>query len=191
MLKYLRFDRIDKKPTKSGNKINYRKFNWYLCDCGKEFSTDESSVKRGHTQSCGCSRDKNPLFKIKHGFRIGTPIEKLFYKRWMDMKNRCNCPTTGNYKYYGAKGIKVCQEWNDNFNIFKDDMYESFLEHYNKYGQKNTTLDRINPFYNYCKENCRWATQKQQSVNKRKDYLLEHSELNNNNPEPEPANPSL
>ena len=54
---------------------------------------------------------------------------------------------------------------------FKDDMYESYLVHLDKYWEKDTTIDRINPFWDYCKENCRWATIKEQANNKKRNYL--------------------
>lgn len=85
------------------------------------------------------------------------------YMTFMGMKNRCNCPTAGGYKHYGGKGIKV--EWKT-YKEFKDDMYESYLEHFKKYGRKQTSLDRIDSDKNYCKENCRWATWREQCINR-------------------------
>lgn len=73
------------------------------------------------------------------------------------MRGRCNTTTSTSYNLYGARGIKVCPEW-DNFWVFLDDMGEK---------PEGTTLDRIDPDGDYCKENCRWATAKQQTQNRR------------------------
>lgn len=85
------------------------------------------------------------------------------------MKTRCQSVNTKSYKSYGAYGIKVCDEWKQFLN-FKDDMYESYLNHVEEYGEKETTIDRKDSNGNYCLENCSWATWKEQSQNKRKKY---------------------
>jgi len=85
-------------------------------------------------------------------------------RRFCNMKQRCNNPNATGYKNYGGRGIKVL--WKS-FQEFKNDMYESYVEHACKYGDYNTTIDRINNDGHYCKENCRWATMKEQRANSR------------------------
>ena len=64
-----------------------------------------------------------------------------------------------------------CYEWVKNlwnsFEEFKNDMYESYVAHVKEYWERDTTIDRIDPSWNYCKENCRWATIKEQWYNKK------------------------
>lgn len=77
-------------------------------------------------------------------------------------------------KYKDAKsyvGLSVCEEWKS-FDNFKNDMYKSYLIHLKKYGEKNTTLDRIDVYKGYFKENCRWATVLAQSLNKKNTFKV-------------------
>jgi hypothetical protein len=79
------------------------------------------------------------------------------YRTWICMKSRCNNPKQSSYSYYGGRGIKICPEWNDNFQNFLNDMGVR---------PKGKTLDRINNDGNYEPKNCRWATIKQQNTNR-------------------------
>uniref|UniRef100_A0A6M3LV90 Uncharacterized protein n=1 Tax=viral metagenome TaxID=1070528 RepID=A0A6M3LV90_9ZZZZ len=92
--------------------------------------------------------------KKKHGLSK-TP----FYKTWQNMKHRCFYPSDKKYKYYGGRGIIVCDKWLDFLN-FKNDMYESYLKHKAIY--ETTTIERLNSNGNYCLENCCWETQEEQ-----------------------------
>lgn len=105
--------------------------------------------------------EKNPSFEIdpKHRKRLKSI--------WSGMHNRCFNPAKENFKYYGAKGIRVSDEWLD-FKTFLEDMYHSYVEHVEEFGEKNTSLDRNDNEKGYSKENCSWATLEQQVSNKKR-----------------------
>lgn len=75
------------------------------------------------------------------------------------MVSRCRSEQTVLYKRYGAKGIKL--DW-ESFEHFSSEMYQSYVEHVLEYGIKETTIDRIDSSLGYHKNNCRWATKKEQ-----------------------------
>lgn len=99
-------------------------------------------------------RDK-PYPKWKF-WRHPTEMDATFYARWNDMKNRLKREVW----YIGKKCLRK------DFSEFYIDMYDEFVKHYNTYGKYETTLDRINSNWDYCKENCRRATRLQQSQNR-------------------------
>lgn len=88
------------------------------------------------------------------------------------MKARCYNKKHKHYNNYGGRGIIVCEEWKNNFIKFKDDMYDSYKEHCEVYGEYNTSIDRIDVDYNYNKENCKWATNKEQQNNLRNNVKI-------------------
>lgn len=98
----------------------------------------------------------NPLYT--HG-RTETPE----YAVWSSLKNRCLNKEAKRYSLYGGRGIKVCHRWKNSFENFFEDMGERPTRDY--------PLDRINNNGNYCKENCRWATRKEQMRNTRDNII--------------------
>lgn len=93
-----------------------------------------------------------------------------FWRTYINIKSRCNNPIHAYYYLYWWKWI-IC-EWNS-YKSFRDDMYESYLEHCKKYWEKNTTIDRIDSNWNYCKWNCRWATKIEQWRNTNRNHRFE------------------
>lgn len=107
----------------------------------------------------------------KHEYYLKNRQKKIDYqyrdnglmKTWNCLKTRCTNEKHPKYKYYGGKGIKI--EWKD-YQGFKADMYETYLTHISEHSRADTTLDKIDNSKNYSKENCRWATMKEQNDNR-------------------------
>ena len=124
-----------------------------VCDCGNIKIVRDDKLKSGATVSCG-------NHKKKHGKRY-TRI----YTIWCGMKQRCYNNKNEHFRFYGAKGVSVCDEWKDNFQEFYNwSMKNGYAE--------NLTIDRIDPFGNYEPSNCRWATLQEQQLNKRDNYKI-------------------
>ena len=126
-----------------------------ICDCGKKCKVYSSDLRGGHTQSCGCLKRTTQL---KHGHtHHGRPPSSI-YSAWANMKGRCSNPRIPLFKYYGARGIKVCRRWQ---------RFENFLADMGKKPSAVHTLERINNARGYSRSNCRWATMAEQAQNKR------------------------
>lgn len=130
------------------------------CECGSIVYVRASDLVSGHTNSCGCYQ-KDQAQKSLINIRKRNPnfhqTKNRTYRSWKAMMQRCYDLNFKFYKYYGGRGIIVCDEWHD-FRNFKKDMGEA---------PDNLTLDRIDPNGNYCKSNCRWITMKEQNNNRR------------------------
>lgn len=87
-------------------------------------------------------------------------------KTWRHMIARCTNPRDRSFTNYGGRGITVCKRWTVYAN-FETDMLIPYVRHVNTYGVQQTTLDRVDNDGNYEPTNCRWATMRQQVVNRR------------------------
>lgn len=130
-----------------------------VCECGNKKVIEAYSLKSGNTQSCGCIEKLKPNAQ-KHGMH-GTRL----YNIWSGMKSRCYCKTSSRYKYYGERGIKVCDEWLHDFQAFYDwamaNGYDDTL-----------TIDRIDVNGNYEPDNCRWSTEQEQCNNRTTNRMI-------------------
>lgn len=85
-----------------------------------------------------------------------------FYKIWTDMKQRCLNPNCKKFYLYGGRGITISQDWLL-YQNFYNDMWNNYLTHIKEFGEKQTTLDRVNENLGYSKSNCAWATYSEQN----------------------------
>jgi hypothetical protein len=123
------------------------------CECGVEREVWDFSLVRGQSLSCGCLHKKLLVRRLT----THAMTHSREYRIWRSMKQRCHNPKCSSYKYYGARGIKVCERWRNSFVDFYADMGPS----------NGLEIDRINNDGNYEPSNCRWATREQQMRNKR------------------------
>ena len=124
-----------------------------ICDCGKEFVAVGSSIRNGHTKSCGCLQRKTASEMSGTHRKSKTPL----YKAWAGMKQRCENPNSTAYADYGAKGVTVCEEWHD---------FEVFYQWATTNGYKpGLTIERKDCSKGYCPENCTFATRAEQNRN--------------------------
>jgi hypothetical protein len=134
------------------------------CDCGNEIVASGHNLSKAlsnpnstaGTRSCGCLMGKGGL---KHG-RSTTNS----YGAWNNIIQRCTNPNSTAYASYGGRGIKVCDEWLT---------FEGFIKEMGE-RQEGMTLERINNELGYFKDNCKWATRRQQANNRRSNVKLEY-----------------
>lgn len=137
---------VDQKKDQHGTRLVLK------CDCGRDSESYLSTAKMHGCIACA---------QVKHGYSPSgdrTPT----YKTWQAMIGRCKAVTHPNFTRYGGAGITVCEKWKS-FEGFLGDMGER---------PEETSLDRIDNALGYFKENCRWATYKQQQRNKRTNVLV-------------------
>lgn len=127
---------------------------WHAtCDCGNKCIVAGNKLKKGLTRSCGClAQESRVTSNTTHGMS-GTRT----YRQWEAMRHRCLYPSQDNYKWYGGRGIKICERWN-RFANFLADMGTA---------PDGLELDRKDTNGNYEPGNCRWITHKDNCNNRR------------------------
>lgn len=142
-----------------------RKTYWVCrCDCGNMKTVRSDGLLCGAIKSCGCLKKKQDRINLTkhHSHKMsGTRI----YSEWQQIKCRCYNKGCARYADWGGRGIKVCDQWKNDFEAF----YKWAME--NGY-KDNLTIDRIDNDGDYCPQNCRWVDQKTQCRNRRSNVNI-------------------
>lgn len=142
------------------------------CSCGNTTIVDTGALVKGHTKSCGCLHREN----LSRGNKTHGGCHDRLYKVYYNMKNRCLNANSQDYKYYGGRGITICNEWLKDYVAFRQWAYSSGYDKDAEHGK--CTLDRIDVNGNYEPNNCRWVDMATQCRNRR-NVIQKH---NDNNP---------
>ena len=141
-----------------------RRTQWdCVCACGDYLTVLSDNLRKAHTKSCGCLRVDTCSF-TGESVAIHRRSRSREWWAWTGAKQRCHNPRCRSYPDYGGRGIKVCAEWLGGFPAFYADMGRAL---------EGMTLERVDVNGDYCKENCVWATSKEQSRNKRNTVRVE------------------
>lgn len=148
------------KPHPNPTKGNFY-FYKCLCDCGNISIVRRERLINSETKSCGCygKEVRRELLSTK---RI---LSHRLYDIWHGMKNRCYNHRYKKYYCYGGRGIIICEEWKNNFNVF----YNWAIK--NGY-KENLSIDRIDVNGNYEPSNCRWTNAKTQANNRTNNNII-------------------
>lgn len=159
--KFNRLTAIEPTGGRVANKIMWR----CMCDCGSIAVANVAQLRNGQRTSCGCAKLSGKQIRKKapeHGHCVNG-MNTATYRVWTGMLTRCRNKNDNGFRHYGARGISVCARWNE-FANFLADMGER---------PAGMSLDRIDNDGNYCKENCRWATDIEQHRNRSDNTFFE------------------
>lgn len=148
-----------------------------LCECGNIVTLERQNVLYGKVRSCGCyKKEYLKATRSTHGHS-----HCRLYNVWASMKSRCYNKNEESYKNYGGRGIKICDEWLNDYSSFEKWAYDNGYDENAK--TRECTIDRIDYDGNYEPSNCRWANWSKQQTNKRDTVIINYNGKNYTVPE--------
>lgn len=156
--------RFERLTVIAQNGMEGRARKWdCVCDCGTSVNVVGAQLVNGNTKSCGCyrrdiKRAQMAVLNKTHGMSH-TPE----HYSWWGMLRRCSDPTVRSFKLYGARGISVCERWQDFENFYADMGPRPSARH---------SIGRIDNDMGYSPENCRWETPTEQALNTRRNVVI-------------------
>lgn len=131
------------------------------CNCGKIINVRKGNLRSGHSQSCGCLRDK----ACSNNFTTHGATGSRLHNIWRDIKKRCFNEKYKQFYLYGGRGITICSEWLDYVNFANWSLTHGYAD--------DLTIERINVNGNYEPTNCTWIPSQLQARNKRTNHFVE------------------
>lgn len=171
-LKGQKFGRLTVIKRDESRLIGGKKRTYWLCkcECGNIVSVRADQLGKD-SNSCGCLKVEQDKINLSK-YTAGKPTTGKSHTRlatiWYHILSRCNNPKDDRYKDYGARGIKVCDAWANDFSEFEAWALQSGYS-------DNLTIDRIDVNGDYTPTNCRWATNKEQRSNKQSTLWMSYN----------------
>lgn len=147
------------KVIKESSKRDKSRCKMYecLCECGEIVIIRSTTLKKGKILSCGCESNKLHSELMKKRNTTHGLSQNPMYQRWLGMKQRCYDVNTINYQNYGGRGIKICNEWRNDF--------KKFYEYMGDAPGKDYQIDRIDNNGNYEPGNVKWSSRSENATN--------------------------
>lgn len=160
-------EQVDDKIEESGR--HRKRWRCKCHNCGGETIVTSDALTGGQQVSCGCYHKQH----VKEMFRTHGMTDTRLYYVWCGIKNRCYCESTPEYASYGARGIKMCDEWKSNLLKFRE---WALSNGYDESAPRGAcTIDRIDVNGDYEPSNCRVVSQREQMQNTRKNHFITYN----------------
>lgn len=143
------------------------------CDCGNKKIVQANKLANGHTKSCGCLLPDRNRQRLKRHGHAAKNKQSLTYSTYLGMHTRCENENAINFERYGGAGVDVCERWKSGEGNLSG--FECFLKDMGERPALEYSIDRIDNSKGYDVNNCRWASVREQVLNRRNTVMVDVS----------------